>query len=414
MKMTEALIEFAMAVRDDRRANPAMRGVGTGLELLIAPRFQAFLQSIIADISVKPLRILPEYQRQGLGRPDLAFALPETPARAFIELKSPDKRIEKHQLRGHDLDQYNRFCELPIWALTNYVQIKLLRRDVQEDQAEILPEAAIDPATPDNRADALIRAHDTSAFTRILTALAMADAPEPRDAQQIAEVLAHAARFVREVVLANCQAGLSDAVSRVRADFNETLYARAEAGGYDVRNMDQLFAGAFAQTLIFGLLLARDAGGGAQVDHEAYRHLPEETYPLLRGTLRALSMDEVRDMLGVAFDIAIDAVNSVNAEMLLPTRGRDPMLYLYEDFLRVFNPEDVAKYGVYYTPPEIVKLIVAETDRALRRDLDTNGLLDRNVRLLDPACGTGTFLIGAAEKARMMPRRNSALAWSAP
>jgi GNAT superfamily N-acetyltransferase len=84
MNIIEALIEFARAVRDDRRANPAMRGQGTGLELLIAPRFQAFLQSIIGDISVRPLRILPEYQRQGLGRPDIAFAMPETPARAFI------------------------------------------------------------------------------------------------------------------------------------------------------------------------------------------------------------------------------------------------------------------------------------------------------------------------------------------
>ena len=199
--------------------------------------------------------------------------------------------------------------------------------------------------------------------------------------------------------MANCLAGLDPAVSSVRADFNETLFARAEAGGHDVRNMDQLFSGAFAQTLIFGLLLARDAGGGAPVDHEAYRNLDEHSYSLLRGTLRALSLDEVRDMLGVAFDITLDAVNSVDPALLQPARGRDPMLYLYEDFLRVFNPDEVAKYGVYYTPPEVVKLIVAETDRALQDHLGTDGLLDENVHLLDPACGTGTFLIAAADKA---------------
>ena len=398
-RIAELLVAFAQAVRADRRANPAIRGDGTGLELLIAPKFQAFLQSAVPEVTVAPLRVLPEYQRQGLGRPDIAFALPASPARAFIELKSPDKGIEKTALRGHDLDQYNRFSELPLWALTNFTTIRLLRRDALADQAEVCPVAALDPATADRTADGLVRNHDLTGLIRILTALAMAEAPSPNDPLEIARVLAYAARLVREVVLAACAAGLDDAVSRVRADFNETLFARAEAGGHDVRNTDQLFAGAFAQTLVFGLLLARDAGGGEPVDHEAYRNLPEATYPLLRGTLRALSLDEVRDMLGVAFDITLDAVNSVDPHLLLPARGRDPMLYLYEDFLRVFDPDAVAKYGVYYTPPEVVKLMVAETDRALRDNLDTNGLLDGDVRLLDPACGTGTFLIGAANKA---------------
>ncbi len=40
--------------------------------------------------------------------------------------------------------------------------------------------------------------------------------------------------------------------------------------------------------------------------------------------------------------------------------------------------------------------MVAATDRALRDALETQGLLDPDVLLLDPACGTGTFLIAAA------------------
>ena len=217
----------------------------------------------------------------------------------------------------------------------------------------------------------------------------------PRDPEEVAHVLAHAARLVRSVVVAQCREGLGPVASDVRADFNETLFARAEAGGYDPRDADALFASAFAQTLIFGLLLAREASGAA-VGTNAYEQLPDATYPLLRGTLRALTLDEVRTMLGAAFDVAIDAVNSVNTELLVPHNGRDPVLYLYEDFLRVFDPEAVRKYGVYYTPPELVQLIVAEVDRALRRGLGVDGLMDQNVNLLDPACGTGTFLIAGA------------------
>jgi predicted helicase len=65
-------------------------------------------------------------------------------------------------------------------------------------------------------------------------------------------------------------------------------------------------------------------------------------------------------------------------------------------FSAFFDPEAAVKYGVYYTPPEVVRLIVAESDRALRQSLNTDGLLDPAVQLLDPACGTGTFLIAAA------------------
>ena len=185
-------------------------------------------------------------------------------------------------------------------------------------------------------------------------------------------------------------------VANVRRDFNETLFARAEAGGYDPTNADALFASAFAQTLIFGLLLAREASG-VELGDNAYQSLPEGSYPLLRGTLRALTMDETRAMLGAAFDTAIDAVNAVDPSMLAPQEdGRDPVLYLYENFLRTFDRQAVERYGVYYTPPEVVRLIVAQADRALREGLGADGLMDGEVELLDPACGTGTFLIAAA------------------
>ena len=400
MPTIEALIRFAFNVRADRTANPGIAGEGTALELLIAPRFQALLEEILPGLTQSPIRVLPEYRKPGLGRPDIAFALPATPARAFIELKEPNKAIEPNLLRGHDADQFHRFGELPVWALTNFKTIRLYRRDELVDHAEILPLVALDPGTSNAQAEALFQQVNVEGFERIIHTLAMAGPPEPRDARGAAEVAAHAARLVREVVLAQCREGLGQVVEEVRADFNETLFARAEAGGYDVRDMDQLFSSAFAQTLVFGLLLARDSGGGNDVNHEAYELLPEETYPLLRGTLRALTLIEVRDMLGVSFDITLDAVNSIASELLQPQDERDPILYMYEDFLRVFDPEAVAKYGVYYTPPEIVKLMVAETDRALREVLHNDeGLLDSNVQLLDPACGTGTFLIGAVAAA---------------
>lgn len=299
----ESLIAFAADVRADRAANPQVAGDGTALELLIAPRFQALVEAVLPHITVAPPRVLPEYRLGGFGRPDLAFAQPGALARAFIELKEPRKEIEPGALRGHDADQFARFSELPVWALTNFISIRLFERGRLMDQAAVVPRAAIDPATSAAEAERLIGVHDPSGFERILQTLAMSQLRAPRDPQEIAEVLAHAARLVRSVVLAQCRAGLGPVASDVRAEFNETLFARAEAGGYDPRDMDTLFSSAFAQTLVFGLLLAREAGGVEEVRHDAYTLLPDATYPLLRGTLRALTLDEVRAMLGAAFDV---------------------------------------------------------------------------------------------------------------
>jgi len=392
MTIAESIIAFASAVRADRAANPGIAGDGVALELLIAPRFRSLIEALLPEITAIPPAVLPEYEKRGVGRPDLAFAQPASPARAFIELKEPRKPLDPNLFRGHDADQFARFNELPVWALSNFVGIRLYRRGELVDAAEIVPSAVLEPATSAAAATALLGRQDYEGLLRILQTLATAEPPVPRDPEEVAHVLAHAARLVRSVVAAQCREGLDPVVSEVRADFNQTLFARAEAGGYDPTDADALFGSAFAQTLIFGLLLAREAGG-EDVDANAYEQLPNATYPLLRGTLRALTLDEVRAMLGAAFDVALDAVNSVNPELLVPRNGRDPVLYLYEDFLRVFDPEAVRKYGVYYTPPELVQLIVAEIDGALRQGLGADGLIDPQVNLLDPACGTGTFLI---------------------
>ena len=395
MALIDSIIEFAAQVREDRTANPDAVGDGTALELLVAPRFQALVESALPEVVADAPSVLPEFRHPGVGRPDLAFVRPGSPARAFIELKQPNLVLDPTRFTGHNANQFARFCELPLWALCNFASIQLYRREVLEAESDILPLAALEPGISAVRAARLIRDCDISGFVAILQILAMASPPAPRDAEQVAAVLAHAARLTRSVVAAQCQEGLDDVVSRVRADFNETLFARAEAGGYDPADTDAGFSSAFAQTLVFGLLLAREAGH-RDVGPQAYELLPDASWPLLRGTLRALTLDEVRTMLGAAFDVTVDAVNAVDTDLLAPVNGRDPVLYLYEDFLRIFDPEAVRRYGVYYTPPDIVRLIVAEVDRTLRDSFETEGLLDEDVLLLDPACGTGTFLIAAA------------------
>ena len=67
--------------------------------------------------------------------------------------------------------------------------------------------------------------------------------------------------------------------------------------------------------------------------------------------------------------------------------------YFYEPFLEAFDPALRKQLGVWYTPSEVVRYMVARVDRALKDDLSiADGLAAENVYVLDPCCGTGAYL----------------------
>ena len=69
------------------------------------------------------------------------------------------------------------------------------------------------------------------------------------------------------------------------------------------------------------------------------------------------------------------------------------MPYFYEPFLEAFDPELRKQLGVWYTPAEVVRYMVARVDMALKEDLGiSDGLAAENVYVLDPCCGTGAYL----------------------
>ena len=71
----------------------------------------------------------------------------------------------------------------------------------------------------------------------------------------------------------------------------------------------------------------------------------------------------------------------------------DAVPYFYEPFLEAFDPALRKQLGVWYTPAEVVRSMVARVDKALKADLGiTDGLAADNVYVLDPCCGTGAYL----------------------
>jgi hypothetical protein len=109
--------------------------------------------------------------------------------------------------------------------------------------------------------------------------------------------------------------------------------------------------------------------------------------------LRELNIVEVLDW-------TTDVLNRVDRKAFFENFEEDHAVqYFYEPFLQAFDPELRKELGVWYTPTEIVKYMVARVDTVLREELEiADGLADPRVYVLDPSCGTGAYLVEVLHK----------------
>ncbi len=118
--------------------------------------------------------------------------------------------------------------------------------------------------------------------------------------------------------------------------------------------------------------------------------------PVLRALFQQLSDPGRLQPLGLVevLDWTAAALNRVEREAFFArfTEGQ-AVTYFYEPFLQAFDPALRKQLGVWYTPPEVVRYMVARVDKALKDDLGVaDGLAADNVFVLDPCCGTGAYL----------------------
>ncbi|MAW82514.1 MAG: DNA methyltransferase [Parvularcula sp.] len=75
---------------------------------------------------------------------------------------------------------------------------------------------------------------------------------------------------------------------------------------------------------------------------------------------------------------------------------------LYENFYKVYNPKAADRLGVVYTPGEIVRFMIRSADWLCEKHFGKN-LVDPGVEILDPATGTGTYIVELLEYFRGHP-----------
>ena len=246
----------------------------------------------------------------------------------------------------------------------------------------------------------------------------------------------------REVITTSTQ--LSQRLAEVaRAIRNRTLVAlsiESEAGpltkllkAFQTTLVDDLddakFADMYAQTITYGLLSARITDPSRRRADDLAAHM--RTNPFLRELMEAFlcvggrgeagGTDIDFDELGVSE--VVELLDRAKLEAVVRDFGdrnpqEDPVIHFYEHFLAAYDRAEKVRRGVFYTPRPVVSYIVRSVDEILRSEFGlADGLADTTtwgemskrqngpekpegvssgqafVQILDPATGTGTFLV---------------------
>lgn len=175
--------------------------------------------------------------------------------------------------------------------------------------------------------------------------------------------------------------------------------ADAFVHGLDTEIEDELLLPTVVQTLVYGIFAAwlqSPTGNGFDWRSSAYRLEVPIFAEILHACLRPalIRHADLFPRLDAAGRV-LEWVDKASFEEAFSGRAIE---YFYEPFLAEFDPHLRDQLGVWYTPREIAQYQSARVDHHLQEDLGLSaGLGDDAVLVLDPASGTGTYIIAVLE-----------------
>ncbi|MGN8538565.1 N-6 DNA methylase [Helicobacter pylori] len=190
-------------------------------------------------------------------------------------------------------------------------------------------------------------------------------------------------------------------VSSIFKNFKEYLYEELSF---------EDFSDALAQTLTYSLFLAKLNHPFEKINLDNVRSSIPKNFAVIREMADFLKkLDEIKEIQWLLNEI-LSSINHVDMDSILKDLNddKDPYLHFYETFLSAYDPKLRESKGVYYTPDSVVKFIINALDSLLKTHfkdapLGLKSALDNeNIKLLDFATGTGTFLLEAFRKALEM------------
>jgi SAM-dependent methyltransferase len=370
------------------------------------PAFHALLNE--AGSTLKPkVRCILQLANRGAGNPDGGLYTAEQfqklrneeptpgqkPARGAIEIKAPKDDAWVTAASEQATKYWREYGQV---LVSNYRDFVLIGRDAEGKPLKL----ASYRLAPDEKSFWKLAAQPHKCakeqgerFLDLLKLAMLSPAilTEPKD---VAWVLAYYAREAKFRI--EGQAEL-EALAAVREALEQALGLKFEG-----EKGEHFFRSSLVQTLFYGVFSAwvlwSKQHPPASKDKFDWKLAQWSLrVPMIRALFEQVATPGQLGALGLVevLDWTAAALNRVNrGEFFAQFQEQEAVQYFYEPFLEAFDPELRKELGVWYTPLEIVKYMVARTDRVLREELGLeDGLADENVYVLDPGCGTGAYLV---------------------
>lgn len=369
------------AVRDYlERLRAAAQGAHTTRELSYHGALEGLLRALCPN-----LQIVHEPTRTPAGRPDFLLLHDGAPV-GYVEAEAYGADLDA--LPPHARAQCEAFrAHLDNFLLTSFLEFRLYRAG-QEAMRARLPQ-------PPAQGKLSLPSQSVQELCDLLQAFASYTPAPIADARTLAHHLAQRARLLKTTVEQSLRAQLAQPPA-APLELRNMYRALQHALLPDLQPAD--FADLYAQTIAYGLFAARCYAPQSRFTrHDAARVIPD-SIPFLKRLLSALTQHRLETELAWLMDDLASLLERADMPAILQDFGaragrEDPVVHFYEDFLAAYDPTQREVRGVYYTPEPIVQFIVRAVDAVLRGEFGmAQGLVDPSALILDPACGTGSFL----------------------
>ena len=291
-----------------------------------------------------------------------------------VELKNPSIDLDPHRLDKRNKEQRDRLSSLPNVLHTNGRQWIL--RHWKND-----PKEACFPKTPTSDGADVVDAESAFNLYALLKDFLGWNPNTPHEPSKLAEHLARLTQILR---------GEAEAALKQRG--SKALSLKRDLGRFFIPDIEDVdVTDVISQTVTYSLLLARLEGAKNLAPNEAAKYLRRKNKFLARLLdLFAIAEEE----LSTGFRLLGRSLEALDVEKFSETS--EMSVYFYEHFLKAYDSKLSKDAGIYYTPKEVVSLQARLTSGILEERFNkAEGFASKGVVLLDPAAGTGAYLMEA-------------------